>query len=63
MQELKDALLESFIKPLKFKFLVENLEKDNKDLINQISTEEKNEETEKLEVYKKLYEAYEKFKV
>jgi hypothetical protein len=28
MKDLKESLLESFIKPLKFKFLVEKLEKD-----------------------------------
>jgi len=28
MQELKDNLKENFIKPLKFKFLVEKLEKE-----------------------------------
>lgn len=49
MKNLKNELKEHFIKPLKFKFLVKNLEK-NKD--------EKNNE-----VYKMINEAYEKFKV
>lgn len=51
MSDLKKELLESFINPLKFKFLVQNLEK-NKDL-----------DPKKAEIYKKLYEQYEKFKI
>lgn len=49
MKELKNELKEHFIKPLKFKFLVQNLEK--------------NENKEHLELYKMLNEAFEKFKV
>lgn len=51
MKELKEELKEHFIKPLKFKFLVQNLEKDE------------NKSKEKLELYKMLNEAFEKFKV
>jgi hypothetical protein len=50
--------MESFIKPLKFKFLVENLEKEQ-----EVKKDDNKKEDEKIEVYKKLYEAYEKFKV
>jgi len=51
MSDLKNELMESFIRPLKFKFLVTNLEKA-KDL-----------DPKKAEIYKKLYEQYEKFKI
>lgn len=51
MADLKSELMESFIRPLKFKFLVQNLE-SNKDL-----------DPKKAEIYKKLYEEYEKFKI
>ena len=51
MSELKQELLESFVKPLKFKFLCENIA-NNKDL-----------DPKKAEIYKKLYEQYEKFKI
>lgn len=51
MQELKDNLRENFIKPLKFKFLVEKLEK------------EKAETTEKEKMFKQIHEAYKKFNV
>lgn len=51
MSDLKAELMESFIKPLKFKFLVQNLE-SQKDL-----------DPKKAEIYKKLYEQYEKFKI
>ena len=53
MTDLKRELTESFIKPLKFKFLIEKLRADSQ---NQNS--EKN--TELLE---KLYSEYEKFKI
>lgn len=75
MQELKDNLTENFIKPLKFKFLVE-------ELTNQQTYPEKTPpliplnwggklhdsevgrvEDEKTKVYKALYEEYEKFKI
>ncbi len=50
LDDLKQELKESFINPLKFKFLVEKLEKD-KNL------------SKKEELYKKLHNAYEKLKV
>lgn len=50
LEDLKQELKESFINPLKFKFLVEQLE-------------EKKETWEKEELYKKLHLAYEKLKV
>jgi ATP-dependent 26S proteasome regulatory subunit len=50
LDDLKQELKESFINPLKFKFLVENLEK-NWNL------------SKKEELYKKLHNAYEKLKV
>lgn len=51
MSELKEELREHFIKPLKFKFLVQNLEKD------------KEKDEKKFELYKMLHDAFEKFKV
>lgn len=54
MKELKEELMEHFIKPLKFKFMVQNLEK------NKNPDWEENKETE---MYKMLSEAFEKFKV
>jgi len=50
LEDLKQELKESFINPLKFKFLVERLEKDEN-----LSKKE--------ELYKKLHNAYEKLKV
>jgi len=50
LDDLKQELKESFINPLKFKFLVEKLEKEK-------------ELWEKEELYKKLHWAYEKLKV
>lgn len=62
MQDLKLNLTESFIKPLKFKFLIQNLEKKvshdwKEDNPIQVDEEEKNK------VYKKIHEAYKKFNV
>jgi len=51
MQKLKKNLRENFIKPLKFKFLVEKLEKES------------DETTEKDEMFKQIHEAYKKFNV
>ena len=51
MEELKTNLRENFIKPLKFKFLVEKLEK------------EAWETTEKEAMFKQIHEAYKKFNV
>lgn len=52
MQELKDNLRENFIMPLKFKFLVEKLEK-----------EAEAEWDEKTKMYKKIHESYKRFGV
>ncbi len=60
MDELKVDLKESFIAPLKFKFLVEWIQKK---LQNEDSKESKEELTEKEKVYNDLYESYLKFKV
>jgi hypothetical protein len=51
MSELKKELSESFINPLKFKFLVQNVAK------------QKDIDKNKLEIYKKLYKSYEKFSI
>lgn len=57
MDELKDELKDSFIKPLKFKFMVEKLK-------NNESTENSSpEDTKKHELILKLYSEYEKFKI
>ena len=50
MNELKDNLIENFIKPLKFKFLIKKLEEENK-------------LKEKELLYKQIHEAYKKFNV
>ena len=56
MTNLKRELNESFIKPLKFKFLIEKL--------RQNSEKNANEKSEKnTELLEKLYSAYEKFKI
>ena len=55
MNELKQDLTENFIKPLKFKFLVEKLEKDGID--------ENSKDAEKSKIYKQIHEAYKKFDV
>lgn len=62
MDKLKEELKESFIKPLKFKFLVEKIkkEKETQAQENQNLDQVKNE---KEELYLKLYETYEKFKI
>lgn len=57
MKELKTNLKESFIKPLKFKFLVQKLEEEKANSWeNKISNE-------KEELYKQFHEAYKKFNV
>lgn len=74
MQELKDQLTESFIKPLKFKFLVEGLKnppvlsdiplnKGDNSKATLIKGELNGDSDEKLKLYKALYVAYEKFKI
>ena len=56
MTDLKRELTESFIKPLKFKFLIEKL--------RQNSEKNANEKSEKnTELLEKLYSEYEKFKI
>lgn len=56
MTDLKRELNESFIKPLKFKFLIEKL--------RQNSEKNANEKSEKnTELFEKLYSEYEKFKI
>ncbi len=57
MDGLKDELKDSFIKPLRFKFLVEKLKKE--DAENPKTDEEK----KKHEMTLKLYTEYEKFKI
>ncbi|NCO31938.1 hypothetical protein GW891_04035 [bacterium] len=52
MNDLKTELRENFIKPLKFKFLVQKLENDKT-----LELDKKNE------MYKKINEAYKKFGV
>jgi len=52
MNQLKDDLRENFIKPLKFKFLVEKLEK-----------EWIKDDDEKSKIYKQIHDAYKKFDV
>lgn len=62
MKDLKDSLMESFVKPLKFKFMVEKLT-----LIQPSPLEEKISENkienEKIKIYKAIYEEYQKFKI
>jgi len=61
MQELKENLRENFIKPLKFKFLVEKLESSP-----QSSPEGKEvspKTSEKDEMFKQIHDAYKKFNV
>ncbi len=52
MEELKQNLTENFIKPLRFKFLIQKLEKDWLE-----------KETKKDLIYKKLHKAYKQFNV
>ena len=78
MEKLKAELTDSFIKPLRFKFLIEKLkkEKESKETkeIKEIwdvnfptnkgkSKGVEKDDVEKHELYLKLYEAYEKFKI
>lgn len=60
MEWLKNELTESFIKPLKFKFLVQKLENEVKD--SKLSPLEENK-VWKNELYKQIHEAYKKFNV
>jgi SpoVK/Ycf46/Vps4 family AAA+-type ATPase len=78
MDTLKTELTDSFIKPLRFKFLINKLKKEKKKKeteeikeIKDISSPHfkgelegiKKEDVGKEELYLKLYEAYEKFKI
>lgn len=68
MQELKDNLRENFIKPLKFKFLVEKLEKDTKNITphpsgTPLEKGRNKKENEKNAMFKQIHEAYKKFNV
>jgi len=57
MKKLKQDLKENFIKPLKFKFLVEGLS------IDTVKEWELKKDNKKIEAYKKIHEAYKKFNV
>ena len=57
MDVLKDELQDSFIKPIRFKFLIERLKKQSPDM------ESTPEEKKKHELLLKLYSEYEKFKI
>ncbi len=61
MDDLKKELTESFIKPLKFKFLIQELRAEKKEK-NTDKVTEKNDEKSK-ELLEKLYAEYEKFKI
>jgi hypothetical protein len=52
MQELKEELLSSFVRPLQFKFFIQKLKLQNTDSLD-----------EKTKLYVELYEKYEKFGV
>jgi hypothetical protein len=62
MKDLKEKLKESFIKPLKFKFLVQKLEKDGLNN-NSSKIEGTQHENEKNDLYIQINEAYKKFNV
>ena len=57
MDKLKEELKDSFIKPLRFKFMIEKLKK-NPDTENKTP-----EDIKKHELILKLYSEYEKFKI
>ncbi len=57
MQKLKQDLQDSFIAPLKFKFMVEKIKSD----VEQEKSESKKSRKEQMQ--KKIYEVYKKFKV
>lgn len=66
MDELKEELKDSFIKPIKFKFLVEKMRKEkNKwtDLIAEKSLTQLPSEKQREDLLEKLYAEYEKFKI
>lgn len=61
MDDLKKELSESFIAPLRFKFLVEKLKKEGENTPESTNTDV--ETDPKVALYKKLSEAYDKFQV
>jgi SpoVK/Ycf46/Vps4 family AAA+-type ATPase len=77
MDSLKEELKDNFIKPLKFKFLIEKLRKEKTDPViarneaiqnsgtgkNGVSDSENNDESKKNELLERLYAEYEKFKI
>jgi len=60
MDDLKKELSESFIAPLRFKFLVEKLKKDSENVPENLDSKVIDP---KIALYKKLSEAYDKFQV
>ncbi len=62
MEKLKNELTDSFIKPLRFKFLIEKIKKEESTL-QKWGNNLKKVRDEKEELYLKLYETYEKFKI
>lgn len=62
MEKLKNELTDSFIKPLRFKFLIEKIKKEENTLQEWGNNLQK-VRNEKEELYLKLYETYEKFKI
>lgn len=64
MDDLKKELAESFVAPLKFKFLVERLSGESPESADGAPAPEASEaDRKKAELYKKLHAEYEKFKV
>ena len=61
MSELKENLQSNFINPLKFKFLVEKLEREKN--LTQRTEKDKKTKNEKEELYSAIYTAYKKFSV
>jgi len=62
MQELKDDLRQNFIKPLEFKFFMQELEKKWTDK-SSVEENTKQKDEQKIELYKKINDAYSKFGV
>jgi SpoVK/Ycf46/Vps4 family AAA+-type ATPase len=69
MADLKKELEESFIKPLRFKFLIEKLQKEKKEATvpenTQNDTKDKNSKPSdsREDLYHELYSVYQKFKI
>lgn len=62
MEKLKTELTDSFIKPLRFKFMIDKLKKE-KEVVEDWDKKLNKVKNEKEELYLKLYETYEKFKI